>query len=195
MTKYTSCSSAAKNGNLECLKYAHENGGTFNENTFQIALENNKHNCIKYLVENDCPRDQYVSIMAATYCDLETIEYLCKNKIVKIDVEIIKHSIHNKKTAVCKYFLDIGYPITYNIMIECAKYDKVNYLKYFQTNHYMTIDQEIFETIIKNDSIKCLKYIYSKLINLYDLYLSNFIYSIAYGNCRKFIRRNLCKKA
>ena len=37
----------------------------------------------------------------------------------------------------------------------------------------MSIDRDIFEIVIENDSIKCLKYIYKNYINLYDLYLNN----------------------
>ena len=58
----------------------------------------------------------------------------------------------------------------------------------------MSIDRDIFNIVIINDSIKCLKYIYKNYINLYDLYLSNNIYAISYKNCREFIRKILLQK-
>ena len=106
-----------QNGNLECLKYAHENGGILTENTFQIALENYKTECIKYLVENNCPIDKFVSIMAVNYCDLEIIKYLCEKNVMKLDDDyVLKHAIHNK-LSITKYILDKGCAISSDIMI------------------------------------------------------------------------------
>ena len=192
---YSTCTHCVlKDGSLECLKYAHENGPDWNTNTLQRALENNKYDCIKYLVENNCPCDEYVSIMAVKCCDLQTVKYLCENGIINLDDDILKHTNHNKKTNVTKYIFDKGCPIGSDIMIECAKYDKLNYLKYFQKKYNMSIDRDIFNIVIINDSIKCLKYIYKNYINLYDLYLSNNIYAISYKNCREFIRKILLQK-
>ena len=47
---------AAKYDNLECLKYAHENGCEWNITTFDYAEKNNHIKCINYLLNNDCPR-------------------------------------------------------------------------------------------------------------------------------------------
>jgi len=46
---------AAIYGNLNCLKYAHENGCPWNENTCCSAAENGHLECLKYAHENGCP--------------------------------------------------------------------------------------------------------------------------------------------
>ncbi len=47
-------SSAARRGSLECLKYAHENGCPWDENTCSCAAENGHLECLKYAQENGC---------------------------------------------------------------------------------------------------------------------------------------------
>ena len=46
---------AAKNGHLECLKYAHENGCPWDGETCSEAAENGHLECLKYARENGCP--------------------------------------------------------------------------------------------------------------------------------------------
>ena len=45
------CSEAAYNGHLECLKYAHENGCPWDEDLFEGCL-NGHLECLKYAREN-----------------------------------------------------------------------------------------------------------------------------------------------
>ena len=52
LDEYT-CSEAAKNGHLECLKYAHENGCPWDQWTCRQAAENGHLECLKYLHEKD----------------------------------------------------------------------------------------------------------------------------------------------
>jgi hypothetical protein len=46
------CSNAAERGHLDCLKYAHENGCPWNTTTFAWAAQNGHLDCLKYLHEN-----------------------------------------------------------------------------------------------------------------------------------------------
>jgi len=47
--------SAAMHGHLERLKFAHENGCPWDEDTCEIAAENGHIECLKYAHENGCP--------------------------------------------------------------------------------------------------------------------------------------------
>jgi hypothetical protein len=49
------CYSAATWGNLNNLKYAHENGCERDQNTCEIAASMGFVECLKYAVENGCP--------------------------------------------------------------------------------------------------------------------------------------------
>ena len=49
------CSWAAFNGHLECLKYAHENGCPWDRETCSWAAENGHLECLKYARKKRCP--------------------------------------------------------------------------------------------------------------------------------------------
>ena len=44
---------------VECLKYAHENGCPWNEETCYYAAQNGHLECLKYAHENGCPWDDW----------------------------------------------------------------------------------------------------------------------------------------
>ena len=52
-----SCTAAARGGHLECLKYLHENGCPWDEETCGRAAAFGHLECLKYLYENGCPWD------------------------------------------------------------------------------------------------------------------------------------------
>ena len=58
---FWTCSYAAKNGHLECLKYAHENGCPWDKRTCSKAAEKGHLECLQYARENGCPSDEELS--------------------------------------------------------------------------------------------------------------------------------------
>ena len=72
-------SSAADNGQLECLKYAHENGCPWAESTCSCAAYYGHLECLKYAHENGCPLQQYTSQCAAKNGHLKCLKYLHEN--------------------------------------------------------------------------------------------------------------------
>ena len=69
------CSEAAYHGHLECLKYAHENGCPWDESTCSAAAEKGHLECLKYAHENGCPWDERTCKWAAYYGHLECLKY------------------------------------------------------------------------------------------------------------------------
>lgn len=53
----STCSTAALQGRLEFLKYAHENGCQWNQDTSTNAALSLNLDCLKYVCENGCPYD------------------------------------------------------------------------------------------------------------------------------------------
>ena len=49
------CEYAARNGHLECLKYAHDNGCSWDERVCEYAARNGHLKCLKYAQDNGCP--------------------------------------------------------------------------------------------------------------------------------------------
>ena len=57
------CAYADENGQLECLKYAHENGCPWNEETCAIAAKMVTWRSLRYAHENGCPGSAIMRIL------------------------------------------------------------------------------------------------------------------------------------
>jgi hypothetical protein len=78
-------------GNLECLKYLHENDCHWDKVVCESAAANGHLDCLKYLHENDCPWD----INTFSTVTLNGLKYAYKNS----------YSLDKKKYLDClKYF-------------------------------------------------------------------------------------------
>ena len=75
---YYSCTIAASNGHLDCLKYAHENGCSWNAYTCKIASRNGYLNCLKYAHENGCEWNKH-TYKAALYRHQDCLKYAIEN--------------------------------------------------------------------------------------------------------------------
>ncbi len=64
-----------KTGHLECLRYAHENGCPWGENTCHTAACNGHLDCLRYAHENGCSWDKYTCDDAAENGHLECLRY------------------------------------------------------------------------------------------------------------------------
>ena len=73
------CITAALNGHIECLKYAHENGCPWDDWTCLSSAKNNHLECLKYAHKNGCPWDNWVCYWAAKYGHLECLKYAHEN--------------------------------------------------------------------------------------------------------------------
>ena len=62
------CSSASKNGHLECLKYAHENGCPWDIKTYNNAVSHRHLECLKYARENGCDTGKIKLKKKCTIC-------------------------------------------------------------------------------------------------------------------------------
>lgn len=63
---------------VEGLRFAHENGCPFDDNTTQIAAELGAIHCLKYAVENGCPMHPNTVASAIEYGNLACLQYAHK---------------------------------------------------------------------------------------------------------------------
>ena len=73
------CKIAAGNGNLECLKFAHEIGCHWDEETCTQAAINGQLECLRYAYENGCPSNKETCTRAAINGNLECLKYAHEN--------------------------------------------------------------------------------------------------------------------
>ena len=73
----TACQTAAKNGDLESLKHAHEHGCRWDETTCACAAYSGHLECLKYAHERGCPWDEWTCLFAAENGHLECLKYAC----------------------------------------------------------------------------------------------------------------------
>jgi hypothetical protein len=73
-------SQAAKIGNLQLLRFLHENGcSSWGKFTCEIAAENGHLGCLEYVHKNGSPWDNWTCFYAAKYNHIECLKYAHEN--------------------------------------------------------------------------------------------------------------------
>ena len=84
-----------KNGHLDCLKYAHENGCQQNEETCAYAALYGYLDCLKYLHENGCRWNDWTCEFAARNGHLDCLKYAYENGCLCDKTIIDKFKLNN----------------------------------------------------------------------------------------------------
>ena len=90
---------AAENGNLDCIKFAHENGAKWHVNVISFAFEFNHEDCLRYAIENGCPYDieddEIIAAINQLQHRLKTIKNVNKNSFENhLTVDVINYVIN-----------------------------------------------------------------------------------------------------
>nr|QBK86100.1 MAG: ankyrin repeat protein [Marseillevirus LCMAC101] len=94
---------AAENGNLKCLRYAHENGCPWDPDTTCAAAANGELKCLRYAHENGCPWHPDTTWVAAQNGELKCLRYIYeKCNITWEDAKLKRISTYPKK---CRKFI------------------------------------------------------------------------------------------
>ena len=95
------CTYAAFNNNLDILKYLHENECPWNEKACLAACHNDHVDILKYLHENGCPRDSHACHIACHNGHLEIFKYLHENGC-SLD-EVVRHIVEYDHPDIVEY--------------------------------------------------------------------------------------------
>lgn len=68
-------STAAAYGYVDCMRFAHENGGEWNNSTCNVAAQMGHTDCLRYAHRHDAPWDERTTYMAAAFGNLECLRY------------------------------------------------------------------------------------------------------------------------
>ena len=141
------CSAAAKNGHLEILKYAHENGCPWNEWTCEMAAKYGHLDCLKYAHENGCPWDEEICEVAAACGHLDCLKYAHENGcpwnvhacLAKTKSEECREYLLENITGLKQYNTSMDTKCE-GIDDRCAIYlDNKNKVQFKPCNHYVCI--------------------------------------------------------
>jgi Ring finger domain len=102
---------AAMGGHFECLKFAHEKGCPWNEETPALAAENGHLNCLRYSHENGCRWDIRTTLKAARNGHLNCLSYAHENGCPWTE-DVVTQAILSGNFDVFKYAVDNECPIT-----------------------------------------------------------------------------------
>ena len=97
------CAYAAKNGDLEMLKYAHENGCIWDEWVCAIAALGGYLQVLKYAHENGCKWDKDTCMSAALNGHLEILKYARENGCEWHKNRCERVAIHNNHTNIVEW--------------------------------------------------------------------------------------------
>jgi len=182
---------SAEYGNLECLKYAIDNGCTFNKNVFIIALKNKHSECIRYLYELNPDYLNDSDIVDSI------LDYIMINKDINNDFILLKYFInhsnfvskaikHNNPDNL-RHAIENGYIINRDDIILVLEYDNrtsiISYLldyiicndkfdlfKLFIEKNKKAKSREITRLAIKYGNLEYLKYAIENKYEITDSY-------------------------
>ena len=110
------CENAAENGQLECLKYLHEEGkAPWDSRTAAWAAENGHLHILEYLVERKFDKYSELACMrAAKYGHLDCLKYLHETAKAPWDEDAVYHAHKNNHPECVQYLLDNDCPLPSN---------------------------------------------------------------------------------
>jgi hypothetical protein len=200
------CTRAAKDGNIECIKYAHKNGCKWDKLTCAYASKNGHLKCLKYLHKNGCPWNKNTCINAASYGQLECLKYACENGCL---INIKKCLLEAK--GECKKYLEehkkyldiIGIELRKKFKIDkiymnntfmnntfIVQIGNVEYLKYLHEKGYL-LDRETCAIAAACGHLECLKYLH-KIGCPWDEETCDYASQFEQLECLKYAYENKC---
>ena len=160
----TTCKYAASNGNIELLKFLHENGCSWDWRTCKYAAQSGELKCLEYAHCNGCECKESASYAAIKYNRMECLYYLEKNNCPFI--------YNSGEVAAKNNRLDcLKYILSKNLFAEkdlAAKILLNNSSNDFRKKYFEPMLKNICYACIKNGHFDCFKYIFEK----YDINLN-----------------------
>lgn len=150
------CFSAAKHGQINCLKYAHENGCNWTIETCNAAASSGHVDCLAYAHENGCEWTGQTMDCAAMYGQLNTLKYLAEHGC-PISVDACEFATVMGNIDCLRYLHECGYPWDEHTCATAAANGQLECLVYLH-EHGCPWDHKTIDLARSNDEYTCLAY-------------------------------------
>ena len=130
---------AAKHGFLDLIKYLFKNDFKFTYQSAKAAIENNQMECLKFMIENDCPYDSPNSwdgglcAIATRFGHLEILKYLRQVGIKWTDF-IMSAAACSDQVHILEYLYKVGAPSHQLIMSNVLSSGSLKCIKFMREN-------------------------------------------------------------
>jgi hypothetical protein len=153
LTDVTTCANAAKDGCLDRLRTAHENGYGWDSMTCARAASVGSIECLKYAHENGCPWDVYTCNNSIT---VECLKYAHENGCIwkaQTSAALVN------TLELLKYAHENGCPWNAKTCSEAAKCGNLDCLRYLHENG-CEWDKLACECAVRYGNLDCLQYLH-----------------------------------
>jgi len=155
--RYKLINFAAEKDYLSLIKYARNIGINWNEKSCSTAAKYGNLNCLKYLIENDCPYDfEKIIFKVVKYGHLKCLIYLYE-KGIEFPDNIFYIAIKYDKLDCLKYVLNKKCEYKENGCEVAASYGNLDILVYLHERGFILNRKTCIESA-KNGFLDCLKY-------------------------------------
>ena len=152
------CNIAAAYNNLQCLKYAYDNGDKIDEQTMVNAAKADALGIMRYLHDNKCPWNRQVCAAAAEHGHIHCLKYAHDNGCPWDELTIYK-AIQNNNFGCLEYACENGCPTDEDTINEACKNNDIRILKYLHEIMNLKFD-DLSATLccLKDGKRECLEY-------------------------------------
>ena len=152
---WRTCKYAAETGELKCLEYAHSNGCECKENSSYAAIKNSNMGCLYYLEKNNCPFIYNSGEVAAKYNRLTCLKYILSKKLFAEKDLAAKILLDNSFNDFKEKYFD---PMLEKICYICLEKGHLECFKYINENYDITLNFKS-EILSESRNIELLKYL------------------------------------
>lgn len=145
----------AKNGNLNFLKWLHENGCKMNASIFSDAVEGEHLKIVEWLLEIDCPKDRYSCFEAAKKGNLNLLIWL-RNNNFPWDETITCIAAKKGHFELLKWAIENGCPLDPEACENAAYKNHFEIVKWLSDK---CSKEKVFESAIIAGSLEMLKWL------------------------------------
>ena len=155
------CIRVAETNKLELLKWAREEKKCeWDEGTINLAARQGNLEMLKYCVANKCPIDEMACACAAENGDLEVLKYLREEAKAPWDRKTATEAAFNGHLHILEYLVERKFD-KYNTYAceDAAKKGHFDCLKYLHETAKAQWDSEAVEGAHENNHLECLQYL------------------------------------